>query len=52
MKALAKNRRNRYQTAESMMEDLLNYSKETKITLFPEDKKGARKIVLISGHCS
>lgn len=30
MKALAKNRRNRYQTAESMMEDLLNYSKETR----------------------
>lgn len=30
MKALAKNRRNRYQTAESMMEDLLNYSKKTR----------------------
>ncbi len=30
MKALEKNRRNRYQTVEGMMEDLLHYSKETK----------------------
>lgn len=30
MKALEKNRRNRYQTVEEMMEDLLNYSKDTK----------------------
>ena len=29
MKALEKNRRNRYQTAESMMEDLMNYSNGT-----------------------
>jgi hypothetical protein len=33
MKALEKNRRDRYQTAEAMMEDLLNYSKKTKSSI-------------------
>jgi len=33
MKALKKNRRDRYQTAEAMMEDLLNYSKKTKSSI-------------------
>jgi serine/threonine protein kinase len=36
LKALEKNRRNRYQTAESMMEDLLNYSKERKTSISRE----------------
>ena len=36
LKALEKNRRNRYQTAESMMEDLRNYSKERKSSIFRE----------------
>ncbi|MBU63271.1 MAG: hypothetical protein CMI26_12310 [Opitutae bacterium] len=36
MKALEKNRRNRYQTVEEMMEDLLNYSKETKPSISRE----------------
>ena len=36
MKALEKDRRNRYQTAEAMMEDLLNYSKKTKSSISGE----------------
>jgi serine/threonine-protein kinase len=36
MKALEKDRRNRYQTAEAMMEDLLNYSKETEASICGE----------------
>ena len=36
LKALEKNRRNRYQTAESMMKDLLNYSKERKTSISRE----------------
>ena len=36
MKALEKNRRNRYQTAEAMMEDLMNYSKKRKPSISEE----------------
>jgi len=36
MKALKKDRRNRYQTAEEMMEDLLKYSKETEASICRE----------------